>query len=817
MGNQNNHQNGKINKISEETNFHDYFAVIIRHRWLIISVTLITLLSVAYHSFTMQPIYKASTTLMFPNPSDQQSEQVFQNRNSRSAGSLELFFNQELEYLKSRNLALHVVDSLKNSPYANSLYLLGTAGKVKENIFDKLKRVPGNINQNLANWAAKNGTKNEPADHGFFKGLKSQFADGLAAVVGTPPKVNEGDSIKSNSSFRFAGRLQRWTQFEAMMQSGMIEISVEAPSSKEAALIANTTAAVYRSQKLSVEQGETSQFKSFLQEKLNTVEQNMHYAERALQNFQQRTDAVALDQATSDLVSRISSLQSDYDNITTEIQATESRIAYLKNQLNEHEKRAVENVATVSPPYIQSLRDTLSRAQLRLTIMQSNSEIPPDHPQLLHLKKRVAELNDELKKATQKMIAEGLQSIDPINSSIDIVREILSSQGNLASLKVREKRLTSLLNKYNSQLEELPSKTLQLARYQRDLQMNQDLFMLLRRRYEEAKIDAAAKAGNVQVVDAAFPPGSPVRPNLKINLLVGLIVGLGFGVGLGYLKDMMDQSVHSPEELEGMGFRVLGTVPEIDAKKVEEKIKTRSNGSAVKEVKEIQHRLVTHFDPKSPISEAYRIFHTNLHYITPDKPVKSILVTSSGPGEGKSTTAANLAITSARMGNKTLLLDMDLRRPMIHKIFNVQEVPGISEVLLKKINAEDVIRATGIENLKVITGGYLPPNPTELIGSKLVKSLLSDFNDQFDRVIIDSPPIIAVADSLMLSVEVSDTVLVVSSGQTNRGILKKAKQQIEDVGGEIAGALLNNVKPGDLYGSTYYHYHEYFNYYSKKS
>ncbi len=818
MNDNNPQKNGDADKYSEETNFNEYFSVILRHKWLIIFVTAIVLISVAYHSFTMQPIYRASTTLAFPSPEDQQSDQVFQNRRSFSSSSLELFFNREIEYLKSRNLAIHVVDSLENSPYANSLYLLGTAGKVKQNIFDKFSKIPGNINQGLAKWALKHGSsENSINNNGFFKKIRTQFADGLATVVGSPPTPQVKDTTNVKRKYKYASRLQRWASLDAMIQSGMIKISVEAPNRNEAALIANTFAAVYRKQKLSLAQGETNQFKVFLREKLNTVEQNLNYAERALQNFQQRTDAVALDQTTSNLVSRISNLQSEYDNTTTQIQSDESRMAYLNNQLSEHEKKAIDNIAAVSPPYIQSLRDTLSRAQLRLTIMQSNSDIPPNHPQLLRLKKRVNELNDELKRATEKMITQGLQSIDPISSSIDIVREILTIKGDLASLKVRETRLTNLLNKYNSELEELPSKTLQLARYQRNLQMNQDLYMLLQRRYEEAKIDAAEKAGNIQVVDAAIAPGSPVRPNLKINLLFGLVVGLGFGVGLGYLKDMLDQSVYTPEDLERIGFRVLGTVQEIDEKKVAENIRTNGDGTPSKEIRAMELRLVTHFDPKNPVSEAYRIFHTNLHFITPDTPIKSILVSSAGPGEGKSTTAANLAITSARMGNNTLLLDMDLRRPVIHKIFHVAEHPGISELLLKKNKMEDVIKSTSIEKLKIVTGGYLPPDPTELIGSKLVQQLLDQFKKQFDMVIIDSPPIVAVADSLLLSVQVSGTVLVVSSGQTNKRILRKAKQQIEDVGGEILGALLNKVKPTNLYGSSYYNYHEYLRYYSKNS
>jgi|GEM_PF-123210 len=804
----NQNQNGQYSPA--EFNPSDYISILRRNKWIVIGIALIIVLATGYYSYTTQPIYRASTTIMYPGPGDQQTQQIF-NNNSRniSSTSSELFLSREIEYLHSRNLAIHVIDSLKNTPYVQSMYLFGTAGEVKQSPLSKLMQLPGRMKMGLARWAAQNGSGTYRSENnGFFTSVKSKFADGLSSVVGEPPvKVVQDTSRKEFNSFLYARRLQGWCEFTPVRQSGMIQISVYAPSGKEAALLANTVAAVYREQKLSLEQGESTHFKEFLQDKLNTVEQNLHYSETALQNFQQRTDAVALDQATSNLVSRISSLQSEYDNITTEIQASESRIASLKSQLNENEKKVVNSASSVSQPYVQSLRDTLSRAQLRLTIMQSNSDIPPNHPQLLQLKKRVSELNDELKKATQKMIAQGLQNIDPIGSSFDMVREILTEQNDLASLKVRETRITNLLNKYNAELEQLPSKQLQLARYQRDLQMNQDLFMLLKRRYEEAKINAAERAGDIQVVDAALVPSAPVKPNPASNLIKALVVGLSLGVGVALIRGFMDTALHSPEDLEKLGLRVLGTVPEIDSSEIKKEIKLQGNGSLSKEPKKIQSKLISHFDQKGPIPEAYRMFNTNLQYLTPDEPLKSILITSAGAGEGKSTTAANLAIATAELGNKTLLLDMDLRRPMVNKIFSIKEVPGLSEVFIKQNTIDDIVHPSSVKNLDVITCGSIPPNPSELITSKRMKEILDNLLERYDRVILDAPPIVLLTDSLILSTLVDKTILVVQAGNTDKKVLNKALQQIKDIGGEVAGALLNRVQQKDLYGSAYYKYY----------
>ncbi|MFQ6113120.1 MAG: CpsD/CapB family tyrosine-protein kinase, partial [bacterium] len=223
-------------------------------------------------------------------------------------------------------------------------------------------------------------------------------------------------------------------------------------------------------------------------------------------------------------------------------------------------------------------------------------------------------------------------------------------------------------------------------------------------------------------------------------------------------------------------------------------------------------RLITQFAPKSSISEAYRAFRTSILYSKVDKPLKSILVTSPGPAEGKSTSVANLAITMAQQGSKVLLVDADLRRPVLHSIFKVDKKSGLSNRLVGKISTKTVINKTAVENLFLIPCGTIPPNPSELLGSEAMNHLIDELNSQFDMILFDTPPTIAVTDPVVLSAMVDGVVLVVKAGQTNRKATLRSFSLLKSVNSQILGVLLNCVKMDGVYDSYYYpyqyHYHE---------
>jgi len=331
------------------------------------------------------------------------------------------------------------------------------------------------------------------------------------------------------------------------------------------------------------------------------------------------------------------------------------------------------------------------------------------------------------------------------------------------------------------------------------------------KKLEETRINEAGQSGNVRILDKAIAPSFPVTPNKKLNLMLGLLIGLGLGIGLTFLVEYFDNTVKSVEDVERLGFNLMGAIPKIEQDKLQKKIESKWESLEFNEGREIESRLVTHFDPKSPISEAYRTLRTNLQFTKIADSLKTILVTSSGPKEGKSTTVANLAITLAQLGSKVLLVDTDLRRPVIHSIFGMEKDNGLTNYMMDSVPYNQVVKKSFLENLNIITCGVLPPNPSELLGSFKMEELITKLKSNYDIILFDSPPVIAVTDAAVLSTKVDSTFLVISSGKTNRDAIIRAKSLLENVNTHIVGALLNNVNVEGTYGSSYYYY--YYHYY----
>jgi len=219
--------------------------------------------------------------------------------------------------------------------------------------------------------------------------------------------------------------------------------------------------------------------------------------------------------------------------------------------------------------------------------------------------------------------------------------------------------------------------------------------------------------------------------------------------------------------------------------------------------------LVAHLHPKSPISEAYRVLRTNIQFSSPDKPIKVILLTSSGPSEGKTTTASNLAVTFAQSGSRTLMIDADLRKPRMHKMFDIKSKTGLTNVLVQHEDYKKIVIKSEIENLDLLPSGPIPPNPSELLSSNGMKAFVQAVREDYDIVIIDSPPVGTVTDAAILSTITDGTILVAASGQVQIGAIQRAKELLEKVNANILGVVLNKLSKSNQ-GANYYYYYYYY-------
>lgn len=330
----------------------------------------------------------------------------------------------------------------------------------------------------------------------------------------------------------------------------------------------------------------------------------------------------------------------------------------------------------------------------------------------------------------------------------------------------------------------------ELSRLQSTLSQYQNTYASLLRSYEEIRLAEAQAVDNVVVVEPAEMPRFPVKPRKRLNTLLAAVVGGMLAVGVAFLIEYLDDTLKSAEDIrQALGLTTLGAI------------------SRIRLASEEQPLVAT--QPRSPISEAYRVLRTNIQFTTLDRPVKTLLVTSASPGEGKSTTVANLAVVMAQAGMKVVALDSDLRRPILHHLFNVSNREGLTNALLQERPALDgCLLETDVANLQVMPTGPLPPNPSELLGSQRMKNLLEELRDQADMVLLDSPPTLAVADAAVLANEVDGVVLVVDAGKTRRGAGQRAVDQLAQVGANLLGATLNKLTPRR--GAGYYYYYYYY-------
>lgn len=386
-----------------------------------------------------------------------------------------------------------------------------------------------------------------------------------------------------------------------------------------------------------------------------------------------------------------------------------------------------------------------------------------------------------------------------------------------------------------SQVHGFSDKQLEYTGLAREVEVNRKLYSMLKEKLEEARITEQQKVSDVAIVDPAVAPAAPVAAGSRIKVIMGAFMGLILGVAFAFIIETFDTSIGTIEDVENViKLPVLGIVPPIEeelpsGKNIFLKIKHRFVPRIKSEAEERIVHLFAHYSPQSPITESFRNIHTNLKLSSERK---TILVTSSGPREGKSSVVCNLGLVMAQIGLKTILLSTDLRRPILCKVFGVEREPGLHEVVMGTATLEsalrnitdlflgnmgfEVIRKTpGIENIWILPSGHLPHNPVEIIDSRAFLDLLEKLKARFDVIILDSPPVLPVTDASMLAPKVDGVVMVYEIGRTGREGLMRSKIQLEAVNAKVLGVILNHTQAQTEQISPYPYYRKY-KYYGKE-
>ena len=762
-------QNVGIDQFEEaELTLKDLYFILRRNLRLIFWSVFVAVFITVVYTLWVPPIYTSSALIMIDEPS--QGMNVFDMGLGQDLNRL----NNEMEVLKSRSMAESVILDLWGSKYRNHIQLFGTS-------------------------------RYQPP-----KGLRTHVRKVFTLGFIKESELPVYSSSIPDTVFRAAVKaLRENLKVSNRRSTNVLSISISSIDAEEATVLVNTLINNYQKRDIELHAGEIISLTSFLEDQVAIVNADLSLAEEALQIFQETEQIYGLDQNAALILKELTSIETEYFKLLAEENIAKERKKYFKEQLTREEKTLANNLLNSINTRVFALRAEIAETEAK--VVRNASLNGDDHELVRSDRAKIAKLKNQLASQTRDLIARGMAVSDPLQFRQSMVDTVLAFEGTIASLKFRSSEYKKLVEQYSGQLNLLPNKSLQYARLERDRTVLAETYLLMRQKLEEAKITQASQMGQVRIIDQAIVPERRTSPKSKVNLALGLFLGAILGVSLAASREYLDNTVKTVEDIEKQRQHVLGIIPALDDSNTDKQKKLTSIPWQ-REVQTIKRRIITQEDPKSPISEAYRSLRTSILYSSPDKPIKSMIVSSPGPGEGKTTTTANLAMTFAHMGKKTLLIDADLRRPVLHHIFSLEKSPGLTDFLTHK--AEDfnsLVQATETKNLYVCTSGINPPNPSELLGSNKMAELIDSLEQNWDIILLDSPPMVAVTDATIISREIDAMILVVHSGKTNKQSFERTISTLKNINVPLVGVVLNSVTSKNSYGS-YTYYSQNYNY-----
>jgi succinoglycan biosynthesis transport protein ExoP len=613
----------------------------------------------------------------------------------------------------------------------------------------------------------------QPKPETTFEQWKSHLWGSLSGVFGSSGIETSEDEKETFLISDFLGKLK----VEPIRNSRLVKIHFDSNSPLLSAQVSNSLAASYIQQNLEARFVSTEQAKEWLGKQLEDLKAKVEKADEKLQAFGSQHDIISLEDKENVTMQRLAELNETLTKAEAERMAKEA--LYKQTQA-----RNFDSFPTIlENKLIQDLKQAY--IQLEAQYMKLSETFKPEYPEMVRLKNQMEVLQNRL------------------NSEID--KMVLGIKGDYESSLRKEALLRQAFQQQKGKALEMKEKGIQYNILKREADTNRELYKGLLMRMKEAGVSAGITASNIQIVDPAETPESPYKPNKRQNLLLAAVVGLFLGVGLAFFFEYLDNTIKTPEDLEQwVRLPSFGMVPEIS-----------TNGGRRRLGKGVSYpvELVTYGHPKSMLSEAYRYIRTSILLSSSNGCPKMIAITSPNLGEGKTTTVINTAIALSQTGARVLVIDGDMRKPRIHKIFNHENGTGLSTFLSRHGHLVSIIKKSEVPNLFYIPAGPIPPNPSELLGSNLFKKMLGALQTRFEYILVDTPPVLGFADAIILSSSVSGVILTVLGGKTPKWALQRAKEALQQTQTKILGVVINRV---DIRRSDYGHYHQYYSYYGEE-
>jgi capsular exopolysaccharide synthesis family protein len=583
-------------------------------------------------------------------------------------------------------------------------------------------------------------------------------------------------SLEPAQEAALMGFIQGGLRLGIIPKTRIIEIRYANPDPQLAAKVVNTIVNVYVEQNFKTKFDSAMQTSDWLSKQLTDLQLKVETSQEKLVRYQREHGILGIDEKQNIVTAKLDELNRELTSAEADRIQKEAR--YRLSLSGSPELIAGSDSNTL----LGRLRQ--QESELRTQIAQAEVQMGPAHP-------RIKDLNNQL-----------VQVQSSLRGEIDKLAGRIRTDYQTASQ--RESMLRGAMEGQKQQANKLNESAIEYSLLKRDVDTNRQLYEGLLQKLKEASVSAGLKSSNIRVVDVARVPLAPSKPDKRRNVMLALAMGLVGGVVLAFLLEAVDNTVRTPEQAQAITtLPSLGIIPATSNMMLRAQQKALPDKGKSKEGVE----LVTYRRPKSDISESYRALRTAILLSASGAPPKVMLVTSALPQEGKTTTSINTAVVLAQKGARVLLIDADLRRPSIHKAFNLKPQIGLSTLLTGSSKLESTVTCLPqLPNLFLIPAGPPPPHPAELLGSNLMKQYIEQWRGQYDHIIFDTPPALSVTDSILLSVDMDSVVLVVRSGHTTKAALRRTCELLEQVNARVLGTVVNAV---DVNSPDYYHYYYY--------
>ncbi len=591
---------------------------------------------------------------------------------------------------------------------------------------------------------------------------------------------------------------------ETVLGTDVLEVAYQSASPEEAAAVVNQLMKLYLENQILANRDQASTALKFVTQQLPRSEATVRQAEADLRSFKEENNIVDLAAETQSAGQIISNLEDRLTQARVELANVTAESAGLRDKVGTSSQEAVNATSLSQTPAVQKSLTELQEVERQLVLERTRYQ--EEHPVVGDLKSREAALRTQLQQRVGQVVGnqqeESDQNLQLAELKQELTQDLVNSEVRRLVLANQVAALYREKSGYEQRGNVLPRLEQEQRELTRQLEAAQSTYQTLLQKLQELRLAQNQDIDNARIIEAALVPGAPIAPRKAVNLAAGILVGTLLAIAAAFLLEALDGSIKTVKEArELFGYTLLGVIPSFGrSRKVAPGDEDATLSTPVVVVKDT---------PCAPICEAYRMLQANLKFLSSDRELKVIVVTSSVPQEGKSTLSANLAAAMAQPGHRVLLVDADLRRPRQHRIWDLLNEVGLSNIIIGQAELRIAIKEV-MPNLDVLTAGAIPPNPGDLLASKRMATLIESFPDSYDFVIIDTPSLTVAADAPILGKSADGTLLVVRPGVVDAASARSAKELLERSGQNLLGQVINGVISENEPHSYYHYTREYY-------